>query len=315
MSIAPDDLRAAVAAGVLSEAQAARLAALAQSRRGARENLAPGDEPFELFKGFNEIFIVVGLVILTTAGSAPWGPVGRAPRSAGSRRRDGASAPGRDLGARSCGLSNTSCAAAAWSRPPSPVGPLGGQRRRARRRLRAAFMWRRPTTQPRPAASRSPPGASLCWLRFRVPFAMAMIALGLFATRLVLAAARAGTPATPQDLFLLSAGGPFAWITLALRPRGSSPPHGLDLSDPHRVSRPAAQGFWLHVGRGACAGQHRWRSRVLAQGPPRPTPLLDVFLALIALVAVVMTGAASSSQASATASRSPAPSRLGRQRA
>jgi hypothetical protein len=26
----------------------------------------PGDEPFELFKGFNEIFIVVGLVILTT---------------------------------------------------------------------------------------------------------------------------------------------------------------------------------------------------------------------------------------------------------
>ena len=40
------------------------LASLADSRQGARENLAPGDEPFELFRGFNEIFIVVGLSIL-----------------------------------------------------------------------------------------------------------------------------------------------------------------------------------------------------------------------------------------------------------
>jgi len=36
-----DDLRAAVAAGVLNEAQAASLASLADSRRGAREALAP----------------------------------------------------------------------------------------------------------------------------------------------------------------------------------------------------------------------------------------------------------------------------------
>ena len=59
-----DDLRAAVAAGIMTEAQAASLASLADARRGARENLAAGDEPFELFKGFNEIFIVVGLGIL-----------------------------------------------------------------------------------------------------------------------------------------------------------------------------------------------------------------------------------------------------------
>ncbi|MCU0911878.1 MAG: hypothetical protein MUE98_11210, partial [Rhodobacteraceae bacterium] len=71
--ILPEDLRAAVAAGVVTEAQAVRLKALADSRRGARENLAAGDEPFELFRGFNEVFIVVGLVILTmgwTAASA-----------------------------------------------------------------------------------------------------------------------------------------------------------------------------------------------------------------------------------------------------
>ena len=62
--ISRDDLRAAVGSGLLTEAQAASLSALADSRRGAREDLAPGDEPFELFKGFNEIFIVIGLVIL-----------------------------------------------------------------------------------------------------------------------------------------------------------------------------------------------------------------------------------------------------------
>ncbi|MEL7320332.1 MAG: hypothetical protein AAFN04_17040, partial [Pseudomonadota bacterium] len=59
-----DDIRAAVGSGLLTERQAASLTALAQSRRGAREGLAPGDEPFELFRGFNEVFIMVGLVIL-----------------------------------------------------------------------------------------------------------------------------------------------------------------------------------------------------------------------------------------------------------
>ena len=68
--IARDDLRAAVAAGIVTEAQAAHLTSLADSRRGARENLSPSDEPFELFKGFNEIFIVVGLGILAMGWAA-----------------------------------------------------------------------------------------------------------------------------------------------------------------------------------------------------------------------------------------------------
>ncbi|MDO7629496.1 MAG: hypothetical protein MUQ84_01050, partial [Loktanella sp.] len=63
--IGRDDLKAAVGAGIVTEAQAASLAGLADSRRGARSDLAIGDEPFELFKGFNEIFIVVGLLILS----------------------------------------------------------------------------------------------------------------------------------------------------------------------------------------------------------------------------------------------------------
>lgn len=58
------DLRAAVQAGVLSEAQAAGLTALAATRAGHRASLPAEDEPFEFFRGFAEIFISIGLVIL-----------------------------------------------------------------------------------------------------------------------------------------------------------------------------------------------------------------------------------------------------------
>ncbi|WP_406735681.1 hypothetical protein [Thioclava sp. GXIMD4215] len=55
------DLRAAVAAGHLTEAQAASVQALAAARASHR---AAEDEPFELFRGFAEIFVTVGLGIL-----------------------------------------------------------------------------------------------------------------------------------------------------------------------------------------------------------------------------------------------------------
>lgn len=59
-----DDLRAAVAAGTLSEAQAAAVITLAQARMDGRQAMSGEDEPFEFFRGFSEIFIAVGLVIL-----------------------------------------------------------------------------------------------------------------------------------------------------------------------------------------------------------------------------------------------------------
>lgn len=57
-----DDLRAAVQAGYLTEVQAAQVQALAAHRLVNQP--ATDDEPFELFTGFSEIFISVGLVIL-----------------------------------------------------------------------------------------------------------------------------------------------------------------------------------------------------------------------------------------------------------
>jgi hypothetical protein len=72
----PEDLRAAVAAGILTEAQAASLTALANDRSGRRAALPQEDEPFEFFRGFSEIFISIGLVILLVGVSALLGVFG-----------------------------------------------------------------------------------------------------------------------------------------------------------------------------------------------------------------------------------------------
>lgn len=63
-SLTRDDIRAAVGAGILDEVQATRLLALGEARLGQREALAPDDEPFELFRGFAEIFVSLGIVLL-----------------------------------------------------------------------------------------------------------------------------------------------------------------------------------------------------------------------------------------------------------
>jgi hypothetical protein len=70
MSFGFDDLRAAVAAGILTEAQAASVSALANDRAGKRAKLPAEDEPFEFFRGFSEIFISIGLIILLTGVTA-----------------------------------------------------------------------------------------------------------------------------------------------------------------------------------------------------------------------------------------------------
>ncbi len=59
-----DDLRAAVASGVIDEGQAVSLQTLSDQRMGYRANMVGDDEPFELFKGFAEIFVTVGLGLL-----------------------------------------------------------------------------------------------------------------------------------------------------------------------------------------------------------------------------------------------------------
>ncbi len=64
MQVETDDIRSAVATGILTEAQAASLMALAAARAGQRDALAPDEEPFEFFRGFAEIFVSIGLLLL-----------------------------------------------------------------------------------------------------------------------------------------------------------------------------------------------------------------------------------------------------------
>ena len=85
------------------------------------------------------------------------------------------------------------------------------------------------------------------WLRFKVPFAMALIALGMFGTALLAAATRSGTPTEISEIFVFSAESNFAWITLALGIVTFFAAMYFDGTDPHRVTRRSAQGFWLHL--------------------------------------------------------------------
>ena len=280
----PDDLRAAVAAGIVTEAQAVNLKVLSDSRRGARENLAAGDEPFELFKGFNEVFIVVGLGILALGWAGVAGLFVELGGGDPLAKTVGVAIVGALI---LWGLSEYFVRRRRMVAPAIALSILfaGNAAVGMSAQFAQPFMLAQQdfTSLPMPFTL-----ATLAlfgyWWRFRVPFALAMIALGLFATALVFAADMAGSPGSVSDLFLLSAGGAFAWITLALGVAVFVVAMVFDMSDPHRVTRRSANGFWMHVV-AAPALVNTLALSLLAQGQ---SGLLLAFLALIAVVAIVI---------------------------
>lgn len=282
-----DDLKAAVSAGIVSEQQAASLISLSNSRSGARENLAVGDEPFELFKGFNEIFIVIGLVILAIG----WSTV------AGIAYADS--------------INNPQQAAIPFGAAGTVVIWLLSEYFIRRRRmvapaialsilfaLNAAFSLTAYFAQPFMVAQEDFSSLPLpfaigtfalliYWFRFRVPFAMAMIAVGLFIVAILIAASQSGTPSSFEDLFLLSAGGPFAWITLALGVGVFVVAMTFDMSDPHRVTRRSANAFWLHVV-AAPALVNTLALSLLSTQAASSNVMLALVLFLFALIAIII---------------------------
>ncbi|MEM6891866.1 MAG: hypothetical protein AAF636_27675, partial [Pseudomonadota bacterium] len=242
-----DDIRAAVGTGLLTESQAVALTALADSRRGAREGLSVGDEPFELFKGFNEVFVMTGLVIL----AAGWvGVVGWTVYDQLETWRS----TSIFYSALSAGL--LWLLAEYFIRRRRMVGPsillvsmfAGNAAFGFVQQFAQVFMVAREDY-----SSLITPGlltvvaTLLFWLRFKVPFAMALIALGLFGTALLAAAVQSGTPQDFNEIFVFSAESNFAWITLALGVLTFLIAMYFDGTDPHRVTRRSAQGFWLHL--------------------------------------------------------------------
>ena len=282
-----DDLKAAIGAGIMTESQAASLATLADSRRGARENLAPGDEPFELFKGFNEIFIVIGLIILAVGWvsvSAIWyGSQIISPQQAAVAvgfigvvalwllseyfvRRRRMVAPAIALSVLFAG--NAAICLTAYFAQPFMVAQEDY------------------SSLPLPFAIGTF-ALFLYWLRFRVPFALAMIAIGMFIVAILLAATSQGIPQNPADLFLLSADGPFALITIALGVAVFIVAMVFDMSDPHRVTRRSANGFWLHVV-AAPALINTIALTLLERDSNGANAMLLVILAIFALIAIII---------------------------
>ncbi|MEP2642649.1 hypothetical protein [Roseobacter sp.] len=285
--IEKDDLRAGVGAGIVTEAQAAALMSLAHSRQGARENLDPGDEPFELFKGFNEIFIVVGLSILALGWVGIvtfW--VSRDPIEI----RDTLMISGA-IGAVFLWVLSEYFIRKRRMIAPAIVLTLlfaGNSAYGLAGAFAEVFMLAQGdnTSLPLPFALATL-ALLVFWIRFRVPFALAIIALAAFGIAILVAGNTSGSPQSIEQLFLLSAGGPFAWITLALGVVVFAIAMGFDMSDPHRVTRRCANGFWLHVV-AAPALMNTMALTLLESTEAWSNPLLVTMLAVFALIAIVI---------------------------
>ena len=114
-----------------------------------------------------------------------------------------------------------------------------------------------------------------------------MIAVGLFTVAIVFAASRGGRVEDISDFFLLSADGPFAWITLVLGLAVFAVAMVFDMSDPHRVTRRSANGFWLHVV-AAPALVNTVALSLLDQDSGLSNLILLALLGLFAIVAIVI---------------------------
>jgi hypothetical protein len=281
--ITRDDVRAAVASGTLSEAQAASLIVLSEERAGVRAHLSGLDEPFELFKGFNEIFIVVGLVILYmgfagVAGLTLFGTTnGYILGMVYSVIAMGAIV----LLARYFTLKRRMVA------PSIALSVMFGL---SSAQFGMAFSAMLDLTTPQTltcAAGIAALGLTAYYALFRVPFTVALIALSVYATVFGVTTLGGTFPKDPRDIFLLSADGPFAVITMCLGLVGLIVAMTFDMSDPHRVTRRAASGFWLHV-IAAPAIVNTIALTLFDAGTIPAQITLGAFIALLAVIAVVI---------------------------
>ncbi|MEM9099365.1 MAG: hypothetical protein AAGC79_12670 [Pseudomonadota bacterium] len=242
--IAPDDIKAAVSSGVLSEAQAADLTVLAQKRAGARVSASADDEPFELFRGLNDVFVTVGIGLLAFAGGlggelvalADLGPAYQAALFASYGLLLWAMAEyftrKRRMVLPSLMIAGlfTVCLLIAGSLVSLHIS---GQR-----------VW-----VAEAAALGAMVGTTAFYLRFKLPFAIFLTALSILLAILAVTDVLAPLEQlqdsslmfnlieAPEVALILLAFG-LACFAIALR---------FDLSDPHRMTRRSACAFWLHL--------------------------------------------------------------------
>ena len=279
MTVSNDDLKAAVQRGILSEAQVGQLLALAATRRTAKDGVAASEEPFVLFKGFNEVFVVVGLVILFTGwvgvatllGLDTDAPAGITTMVLSAVTIALLAMVGRyftttrRMVAPSIALSVMTALSAAVLGLALIGGSFGLYSVPAVALFVALVM-----------------GAH--YLVFRIPFSAAIIAgmayYALFSAW-TMGQAESAIPwgsGGGIGLTLLTIVFGLAVFALAMR---------LDLSDPERVSTRSATAFWLHVV-AAPAIVNSVALRLLADGGVQAQAVLVGFLVIIAVIAVVI---------------------------
>lgn len=238
------DIRAAVAAGYLTEAQAANVLGLAAARQTSADGRRMDDEPFQLFRGFNEVFVTVGLLMfaggflfaikaISLDTAMAWavlvGLLWICAEYLTRRRR----------------MTLPSMALAAVIVYLAAHGTFGFLEARL---FRNADFW--PVVYGLCAGLAA--GALFYW-RFRLPFALFLIGLTALSAALLAAGAidpehwRTTVKGKPLALLDISIGSAFAWIILGLGIIGFALAMRFDMADPHRLSRQSACGFWLHL--------------------------------------------------------------------
>jgi hypothetical protein len=283
--LTPGDIRAAVAAGVLTEAQAASVLALAQRRAGQRAAMTEEDEPFEFFRGFSEIFVSIGLVILMAGVAMLLAWVG---------------GPGILIAV------PAGCAAVAWwwagyftlkrrMNLPSMVLATTFAGGVATAALTLATMADTAMRAGVIAAFLLTAAALWLWFRrFRLPFTMFLLGLGLLAAIYTATASVdelggfvAGTRSGLDGLFDLRESPAFALATLGFGLAAFLAGMWFDMRDPYRLGRHAATAFWLHL-LAAPALVNTVAVTLYNTGGWRGVGLLVVALAVITVLALVV---------------------------
>lgn len=277
------DLRAAVQRGLITEAQAAGLAAIADTRRQARTSVEPGEEPFVLFKGFNEIFIVVGLSILfggwmgvaALLGGDYLPPYGPATVLIVLVTLAGLAVVQRYFTLRRRMIAPSIALAIMFALTAGHLGRVLSDMAGLTEFAAQTLLWTVIAT------------AMLGHYRvFRVPFDAALIAGAIFAALWSALVGRGLIPDDAMGLLHLSKQGPLGWLSLTFGLACFALAMRFDMSDPHRVSTRSTTGFWLHV-MAAPAILNTIALRLLDRGEAGQILLIAVLLAL-AVVAIVI---------------------------
>lgn len=284
MTIQSEDLRAAVQRGLITEAQAASLTAMAEARRTALQAAEPAEEPFVLFKGFNEVFIVVGLAILFG------GWMGVTALMGWDLDGDGGQAAVALSAITLLGLGLLSNYFTLKRRMIAPSIALS---------IMVALTAGRMGWSLAEIAGLSDLRASalgwgivlgvmlLYYRRYRVPFSAAIIACAAFSLIWSVLAAGNVIPGDGYALWRFSADGPLAVVSvlfglalfvLAMR---------FDMTDPHRVTTRSATGFWLHVS-SAPLIVNTIAMNLMESGVIGAQLMLFLFLLVLAVIAVVI---------------------------